>query len=342
MSDQRRPELPRVFVSRSLSGLGTPDPLLPLMRASVCEVWAGAGPIGPGGLVAGTRGCTGLLCMLTDRIDARVLDACPDLRVVSSMSVGVDHIDLDAASERGIAVGHTPGVLTETSADLTFGLLLAAARRIPEADRFVREARWTPDRRWEPDMLLGTDVHGAVLGVIGLGAIGQAVCRRAQGFGMRVLGWTRSGRTVPGVESVGLEELLASSDIVSVNVAFTPQTRDLLGREQIAAMKAGALLVNTSRGGIVDEAAVAQALHSGQLASAALDVFAEEPLRPESPLLGAPNLILTPHIGSASLATRRRMASLSVDNLLVGLEGGALPHCANAALLARAGPRPVT
>jgi glyoxylate reductase len=337
LSDPSRSAPPRVFVTRSLSGLGVPDPLAPLLRETDCRVFAGPGPIRPHELVDGARGCAGLLCLLTDRIDAALLQACPELRVISSMSVGVDHIDLDAASARGIGVGHTPGVLTETSADLTFGLMLAAARRIPEADRFVREALWVPDRRWEPDMLLGADVHRAVLGVIGLGAIGRAVCRRAQGFGMRILGWTRSQRQLAGVESVGLEELLAHSDFVSVNVAYAPETRGLLGREQIAAMKAGAVLVNTSRGGIVDESAVAEALHSGRLGAAALDVFAEEPLPAESSLLDAPNLILTPHIGSASLETRRRMASLAVENLLAGLAGRPLPQCANADRL-EAGP----
>ncbi len=338
MSDRSRSVPPRVFVTRPLSGLGVPDPLAPLLRETDCRVFAGSGPIGPRELVDGARGCAGLLCLLTDRIDAALLQACPELRVISSMSVGVDHIDLDAASARGIGVGHTPGVLTETSADLAFGLMLAAARRIPEADRFVREGGWTPDRRWEPDMLLGVDVHRAVLGVIGLGPIGRAVCRRAQGFGMRILGWTRSQRQLAGVESVGFEELLAQADFVSVNVAYTPETRGLLGRQQIAAMKAGAVLVNTSRGGIVDESAVAEALHSGRLAAAALDVFAEEPLSAESPLLGAPNLILTPHIGSASLETRRRMASLAVENLLAGLAGGPLPQCANADRLEAAPP----
>jgi glyoxylate reductase len=276
-----------------------------------------------------------LLCLLTDVVDRHLLDACPDLRVVSSLSVGVDHIDLDAASARGIQVGYTPGVLTETTADLTLALMLAAARRIPEADRYVRDGLWTPERRWEPDMLLGRDLHGAVLGVIGLGAIGQAVSRRALGFGMSVIGWTRSGGRVADVEPVGLEELLSRADFVSVNVALAPETRDLLGPTAIARMKPGAMLVNTSRGGIVDEVALAEALHSGRLAAAALDVFANEPLSRDSPLLEAPNLVLTPHIGSASLETRRRMATLAVDNLLAGLAESEMPHCANHSELAR-------
>jgi glyoxylate reductase len=245
------------------------------------------------------------------------------------MSVGIDHIDLAAATSRGIPVGHTPGVLTETTADLSFALLLAAARRIPEAERFVRDGRWTSARRWAPDMFVGRDVHGAVLGVIGLGAIGQAVARRAQGFGMTVLGWTPSGRAVPGVESVGFDELLARSDFVSVHVALADETRGLLGAEQIASCKPGAVLVNSARGGIVDEAALAEALASGRLSAAALDVFESEPLDPASPLLEAPNLVLAPHIGSASIATRRRMADLAVANLLAGLRREPMPHQAS-------------
>jgi glyoxylate reductase len=320
-----------VFVSRSFSGLGEPDPLAPLRASGSCKVWSGERPPTREELTLGAQGCRGLLCLLTDRIDRSFLGACPNLEVVSSMSAGVDHIDLDEARARGVAVGHTPGVLTETTADLAFGLMLAAARRIPEADRFVRQGEWTADRRWEPDMMLGRDLHGRVLGVIGLGEIGQAVARRAQGFGMRVLGWTRSGRQVAGVETTSLDALLAEADFSSIHVALTPETRNLVGAGQIAAMKPGAILVNTARGGIVDERALADALGRGHLAAAALDVFDEEPLPAASPLLTAPNLTLVPHMGSASIATRRRMADLAVSNLLAGLAGRGLPHDALAA-----------
>lgn len=316
----------RVFVSRSLAGLGAPDPLLPLRESCDVEVWSGSSPPRSAELVGWARGHEGLLCLLTDRIDEAFIEACPDLRVISSMSVGVDHIDLDAAGSRGIPVGHTPGVLAETTADLAFGLLLAAARRIPEADRFVRGGQWTYAHRWDPDMLLGRDVHGAVLGVIGLGAIGQAVAARARGFGMQVLAWTRSGRGASGVESVALDELLRRSDFVSVHVALTPETSGLLGADEIAACKPGAVLINAARGGLVDEVALAEALASGHLFAAALDVFADEPLASDSPLRQAPNLVLSPHIGSASIATRRRMAALAVENLLAGLRGDPLPH----------------
>jgi glyoxylate reductase len=220
-------------------------------------------------------------------------------------------------------------VLTETTAELTFALLLAAARRIPEADRFVREGHWTPARSWEPDLLLGRDLQGAGLGIVGLGAVGRAVARRATGFGMRVLGWSRSPGEVPGIERLALPDLLSASDFLSIHVALTPETRGLVGAEEIARMPRGAILVNTARGGIVDETALAGALESGQLAAAALDVFENEPLPTASPLRSAPNLILAPHIGSASIATRSRMADLSVENLLAGLRGRPMPACAN-------------
>jgi glyoxylate reductase len=220
-------------------------------------------------------------------------------------------------------------VLTETTADLALALMLAAARRIPEADRFVRAGSWTPERQWEPDLLLGRDLHGATVGLVGLGAIGQAVARRLAGFGGRILGWTRSGRAVPGVEPATLPELLASSDFVSLHVALTDETRGLLGPEAIAVLKSGAILVNTARGGLVDETALADALRSGALAAAGLDVFEQEPLDPGSPLLDLDNVVLAPHVGSASVRTRTRMADLAVDNLLAALAGEPMPACAN-------------
>jgi len=316
----------RVFVSRSLDALGDPSPLQPLRDAYRVDVWEGPRPPSAAELRLRAAPCAGVLCLLTDRIDGEFLEACPSLRVLSSLSVGVDHIDLAAAARAGVCVGHTPGVLTETTADLAFALLLAAARRLPEAERFVREGRWTRERRWEPDLLLGRDVHGAVLGVVGLGAIGRALARRARGFGMRVLGWTPSGRAVEGVEGVDLESLLARSDFLSIHLALGERSRGLIGRAELAACKPGAILVNTARGGIVDETALAEALERGHLAAAALDVFEREPLDPSSPLLRAPNLVLTPHIGSASVATRRRMAELAVANLLAGLRGDPMPH----------------
>lgn len=316
---------PRVFATRGLPG----DALERLGARVDLTLWPQQGTPPPKALADALREAEGLLCLLTDRIDAALLDGCPRLRAISSCSAGLDHVDLEAATVRGIPVGHTPGILTETTADLAFGLLLAAARRIPEADRFVRDGGWTWERRWDPEGFLGRDVHGATLGIIGLGAIGQALAARARGFGMRVLGWSRTPRHLDGVEAVSLADLLAAADFVTIHLALSSETRGLIDASALSGMREGAILVNTARGGIVDEAALAEALRSGRLAGAALDVFAREPLESDSPLLEAPNLLLTPHIGSASLATRSRMAALAVDNLLAGLEGRAMPRCAN-------------
>ena len=319
---------PRVFATHALPG----EALAELAAASELEVWPERGAPPPEALAARTAAADGLLCMLTDRVDAGLLGRCTRLRAVSSVSVGVDHVDLAAATARRIPVGHTPGVLTETTADLAFALLLAAARRIAEGDRWVRAGRWRPDSVWEPDRLLGRDVHGATLGIVGLGAIGQAVARRARGFAMRVLAWSRTRRALadlPELEWVPLAELLERSDFVSVHVALTDETRGLLDAAAIARMKPGAVLVNAARGGIVDERALARALREGRLAAVGLDVFEHEPLDPTSPLLSLENAVLTPHIGSASAATRSRMAERAVRNLLAALAGERMPWCAN-------------
>ncbi len=315
----------RVFATRQLPG----GALERLAQRVDLEVWPESGAPGPEALAEATAGAEGLLCLLTDRVDRVLFERCPGLRVVSSCSVGLDHIDLETATRLGIPVGYTPGVLAQTTADLAFALLLASARHVVEADRAVRSGGWTWEHRWDPAAFLGKDVHGATLGILGLGAIGRAVAHRAQGFGMRVLGWSRSGRAVNGVESSSFEGLLTEADFVSVHVALTPDTRGLLDAAAIGRLKPGAVLVNAARGGILDESALAAALESGRLSSAALDVFESEPLALDSPLLRAPNLVLTPHIGSASVATRTRMADLSVENLLAGIEGRVMPHCAN-------------
>jgi glyoxylate reductase len=309
----------RVFATRTLPG----EAFRTLGERVALRTWPGPGAPPPDALRREAAEVDGLVCLLTDRIDASLLAACPRLRVVASCSVGLDHVDLAAARARGVRVGHTPGVLTETTADLAFALLLAAARRVAEGDRFVRERRW---RTWEPDLLLGRDVHGATLGVVGLGAIGCAVARRAAGFGMRVLGWSRSGRPVSGVEPAPLDRLLGESDFVSLHVALAKETERLIDAAALARMKPGAILVNTTRGPVVDEAALSEALRSGRLAAAGLDVFEREPLPASSPLLELPNVILLPHVGSASVATRTRMADLTVANLLAGLAGEGMPH----------------
>lgn len=322
---------PDVFVSADLAGLAGPDfdPLAPIRDvASLRAVSAGEAPLDPATLRAEVGDAEGLLCVLTDRIDSAFIAAAPRLRVISTVSVGVDHIDLDAARERGISVGNTPGVLTETTAELTLALILAASRRIAEADRFVRAGNWRPEQPWSPDMLLGVDLAGATLGIVGLGAIGEAVAVRARAFGMRVIAWSRTPRQVDGVEFVPLEALLAEADVVSLHVALTPETHHLIDAAALSRMKPEAVLVNTARGPVVDEAALAAALGDGRLAGVGLDVFETEPLSPHSPLLGFDRVVVAPHIGSASVRTRRRMASLAVENLRAGLVGEPLPHSA--------------
>jgi glyoxylate reductase len=314
--------LPRVFATSSLPGTG----LDRLARVAALEVWRGSASPGHEALLAGVANADGLLCVLTDRVDAELLAAAPRLRAISSVSVGLDHIDLTAASARGIPVGHTPGVLTDTTAELAFALLLAASRRVVEADRFVRSGGW---QEWKPDLLLGRDLAGSTLGIVGLGAIGRAVAKRAHAFGMKVLGWNRTPRDVAGVESQSLEALLRRSDFVSLHVALSAETAGLIGRRELGWMPRTAILVNTARGGIVDEAALALALREGRIAGAAFDVFAQEPLPAKSPLLEAPNLVLAPHIGSATLRTRERMADLAASNLEAALAGRPMPHCAN-------------
>lgn len=271
----------------------------------------------------------GLLCLLTDTIDSALLSRLPNLRFVSSVSVGVDHIDVAALSAHRVAVGHTPGVLVDATADTALALMLAAARRVAEADRFIRAGQWRPDNRWAPDFFLGKQVSGAVLGIVGLGAIGQAVAARSQAFGMRVIGWTPSGRVVAGVENTSLDDLLSRSDFVSVHVALADKTRNLIDAGKIALMKHGAVLVNTARGGIVDELALFDALKSGDLFAAGIDVFAIEPVAPDNPLLTLENVVLTPHVGSATAATRGDMVRLAIENARAAVQGKPMPHCVN-------------
>lgn len=320
---------PRVFVTRELPGEGfaslCADPELEV------SVWPGESPPPPDELRAGVRGADGLLCLITDQVDASVLEAAgPGLRVVSQMAVGVDNIDVGACAARGIPVGHTPGVLTETTADLAWALLMAGARRVVEAAAYVKAGRW---QTWAPTMLAGRDVHGATLGIVGFGAIGQAVARRARGFEMRVLYWSRREKpeaAALGATFVPLERLLAESDFVSVHVALTAETRHLIDAAALGRMKETALLVNTARGPVVDEAALVEALRSGRPGGAALDVTEVEPLPLESPLLELPQVTVLPHIGSASMATRAKMADIAVANLRAGLRGEPLPHAVSA------------
>lgn len=315
--------MPRVFVTRILPG----DAVERLREHADVDVWPDEMPPPYETLRERVAECDGLISLLTDRVDAPLIGAAPRLRVISNVAVGYDNIDVAAATARGIPVGNTPGVLTETTADLAWALILATARRIPEAERFVRDGRW---RTWDPRLLLGYDVHGATLGVVGFGAIGRAVARRAAGFGMRVLAASRSAiRNAGDVRQAGLDELLRESDFVSLHVPLTDETREMIGERELRAMKRTAVLVNTARGGVVDQAALVRALREGWIAGAGLDVAAVEPIPAGDPLLSAPNCVLLPHIGSASHATRERMAEMAVDNCIAGLRGERLPNCVN-------------
>jgi glyoxylate reductase len=271
-----------------------------------------------------------ILCMLTERIDAAVLDRAPRLRVVSNMAVGVDNIDVAACTARGIPVGHTPGVLTEATADLAMALLLAAARGLPQAAADAREGRWST---WSPTGWLGADLHGARLGIVGLGQIGAAVAQRARGFGLDLVYAAPRPRpeleAALGLHRLPLPELLATSDLVSLHVPLVPATRHLVDAEALRRMKPTAILVNTARGPVVDLEALGQALRAGTIGGAALDVTDPEPLPPEHPLYACPNLLVVPHIGSATVGTRRRMAQLAADNVLAALEGRSLPRSIN-------------
>jgi glyoxylate reductase len=280
--------------------------------------------------------CDGLLCLLTDPIDAEVIAAGARLRVISQMAVGVDNIDLRAATARGIPVGHTPGVLTEATADFTFALLMAAARRIPEGVDYVRAGKW---RTWEPMGLLGVDIWGATLGIVGMGRIGTAVARRARGFAMHILYYDPTRRpeleAELGVEYAELDDLLARSDFVSLHCPLTPETHHLIGEAALKRMKPTAILINAARGPVVDPAALVRALSEGWIRAAALDVTEPEPIPPDHPLLSLPNCIVVPHIASATVSTRERMAAMAAENLLAGLRGQRLPYCANPEVYAR-------
>jgi glyoxylate reductase len=304
----------RCFVTRRL-----PGPAVDRLDEAghEVEIWDGRLPPTPAELARGAAEAEGLLALLTDRVDAALIDSSPKLRAISNYAVGFDNIDLEAATRRGIPVGHTPDVLTDATADLTFALLLAAARKLPEAIQSAAEGDWVT---WEPALHLGREVHGATLGVIGFGRIGRAMAARAAGFEMRVF---HAGRDQP------LDSLLEASDFVSLHAPLTTETHHLIDAQALGKMRPTAILINTARGGLVDQVALAQSLVQGSIAGAALDVTDPEPLPADDPLLRAPNLIITPHIGSATQAARERMAELAVDNLLAGLEGGPMPHQAN-------------
>lgn len=298
------------------------DVLSPLHEAFEVRVWDGEAPVPRAVLFDAVSDIEGLLCMLTDMIDEELIAAAPDLEVVSQMAVGVDNIDVAACDRRGIAVGHTPGVLTETVADTAFALLASIVRRLPEGEKVVRRGEWGP---WSPSFLNGRDLHGTTLGIVGMGRIGNAVARRAGGFGMKIVYTSPRESSEVEAQRIPLGDLLEVADHVVVCVALNDETHHLIGRGALAAMKSSAYLVNVSRGPVVDTGALVEALRAGAIAGAALDVTDPEPLPPDHPLLELPNCLVVPHIASSSLKTRRAMALLAVDNLVAALTGAELP-----------------
>jgi lactate dehydrogenase-like 2-hydroxyacid dehydrogenase len=302
----------KVFVTRRLPGPAIDR----LAERHQTTIWQQRLPPTPDELRAAIKDADGLLCLLTDRIDAQLIDAAPRLKAIANYAVGTDNIDLEAATRRNIPVGNTPDVLTEATADLTFALLLAAARRLPEAIDAVKRDDWIT---WEPAHLLGAAVHGQTLGIIGYGRIGQAVAARAAGFGMRIL----------HTKQDDLDTILTQSDFISLHTPLTQQTHHLIDAQELAKLKPTAILINTARGAIVDQQALAEALTNNTLAAAAIDVTDPEPPPPQDPIHRTPNLLITPHIGSATTEARERMAYLAVENLLEALDGHKMRHQAN-------------
>ena len=314
---------PKVLVTRRIPAAA----LAKLEPSATLEVWPYSEPPTPEQLHELVRPCSGLLCLLTDRVDRPLLDAAPHLKVVSTLSVGYDHIDLAACTERGVTVGYTPGVLTQATADFAFALILAVARRIAEGAAHARSGGWTT---WDPMALLGLEVSNSTLGILGLGRIGEAVARRAKGFDMRLLYCDPAPNPALeqslGLERVDFPTLLARSDVLTLHPQLTPQTQGVIDSQALRSMKPSAILINTARGRLVQTQALVQALELGWIAGAGLDVTDPEPLPAGHPLYGFPNCLITPHIASATLTTRGKMAEMAADNLLAGLHGVPLPY----------------
>ena len=319
---------PRVLVTRVIPDEG----LDPVRGACEVDLWEDELPPPRDELLRRVAGVDGILSLLTDRIDDELLDAAgPQLKVVSNFAVGFDNIDVPALTRRRIPAGNTPGVLTETTADLAFALLMAAARRIPESVDYVRDGHW---KTWGPMLLMGVDVHGATLGIIGFGRIGREMARRGRGFGMRILYHdvhpaTPQDEAELDATRVEMDELLGESDFITLHVNLTDETHHLIDAGALAAMKPTAVLVNTSRGPVVDPAALESALRDGEIFAAGLDVTEPEPLPADHPLVALPNCVVVPHIASASRVTRGKMAAMAAANLLAGLRGDRLPTPVN-------------
>ena len=298
------------------------------------EVWSSEIPPTAHEIVENAKECEGLVTLLSDSISADVIDQLPKLQVIAQYAVGYDNIDVSRASERKIAVTNTPGVLTETTADLAWSLIMTTSRRIVEADKYVRNGQWNV--AWGPEMLLGSDVYGSTLGIIGLGRIGHAVAKRASGFSMKILYYTRSENEysrdldeLPNVKSVDLETLLRESDIVTLHIPLSSETEHLIGEKEFELMRSTAVLINTSRGPVVDEGALIDALQTGKIGAAGLDVFTQEPIQKDNKLLRLSNVVLAPHIGSASTKTRATMAKMCATNLIAALNGQKPPNLVN-------------
>jgi glyoxylate reductase len=319
---------PEVFVTRIIPD----DGLKMVTDFSNADVWQDELPPSRETLLKKVQGIDGLLCLLTDPVDAELMDvAGPGLKVISNHAVGFDNVDVAEATRRGIPVGNTPGVLTDTTADFAFALMMSIARRVVEADRYTRAGRW---KTWGPKVLLGRDVTGATLGLLGFGRIGKGMAKRAVGFDMHVLYHDPYAEDDPyaqelGAKHVDLETLYAEADFISVHTPLNEETFHLLGADAFRQTKPTAILINTARGPIVDPEALYHALTHNQLAAAALDVTEPEPIPMDSPLLTLDNLIIAPHIASASVATRTKMATMAAANLIAGLKDERLPYCAN-------------
>ncbi len=313
---------PKVFVSRLIPAKG-----LDLIK-DFCDadIWQDEMPPSRSELLARVRDVDGLVSLLTEKVDDEVMDAAPRLKVISNMAVGVDNVDIAAATARKLPVGNTPGVLTDATADMAFALMMSAARRIVEGEKYVRDGKW---KTWHPQLLLGADFVGATLGIIGFGRIGKAVAKRAQGFDLRVIYYDPSAQPAFDATPVDLDTLLRESDFISLHVPLTDETRHMINASTLSKMKPNAILVNSSRGPVVDPQALYDALKSKRIFAAALDVTEPEPLPVDSPLLKLDNCLIVPHLGSASKYTRDMMSYLAAQNLIAGLKGERLPNCVN-------------
>ncbi len=319
---------PKILITRSFF----PDILQSLTDSFETQIWPSTEPPPYSWIMDNMADTDALICMLNDRIDDPLISfgAGHHLKVISQMAVGVDNIAVATATTQKIPVGHTPGVLTETTADFTWALLMAAARRVVESHTEVQDHVWRP---WGPDVLCGADVYGATLGLIGFGRIGKAVARRAAGFNMQVKYYEPRQKPendlITYARYTPLDELLSTSDFISLHAYLSPTSRGMIGKAQLDMMKPSAILINTARGAMLDHQALFHALTEGRLAAVALDVFDPEPIPQDHPLLTLPNVIITPHIASATTTTRKRMARMTVENIQAGLAGEALPYCCN-------------